>query len=136
MDGDKDPMVNPDKTPNDGNNGGEETTSGNLFRDDDETTEVTPGSSRNTTFKGGEEDKTGDAETSLSEGNVPPERVFKSAQTLKIWKATSKLKNEFPKMKEKDFIFDIDESGDVVAVSVNIKADKNTYYKALTNKSL
>ena len=46
MDGDEDPMVNPDKTPNDGNNGGEETTSGNLFRDDDETTEVTPGSSR------------------------------------------------------------------------------------------
>ena len=37
-------------------------------------------------------------------------------------------------MKEKDFIFDIDESGDVVAVSVNIKAGKNTYYKALTNK--
>ena len=96
MDGEEDPLIDHDYNQDDD----EETTSGHPFTS-------TPGPSGAhqgehiviTTFEGGDEDKTGDAETSLIEGNVPPEKVFKSVKALNIWEATSKLKYDFPKMK-------------------------------------
>ena len=78
---DKDPILKPDKTPNDGNDD-EETTSGNPFTS-------TPGPSgerprehiRVTTYKGEEKEKEPKTvEASLIEGNVPPKRVLRSAK--------------------------------------------------------